>query len=79
VLSLVMVFINTHCTEIKKITVVVDIGKDSLFHGTTALGKAGPRRAAQGPVTVEASRSHSDTPHSLWTGDQPNKSPQPDS
>jgi hypothetical protein len=30
----------------------------------------------QGVLTIEASRSHSDTPHSvgiLWTGDQPGK------
>jgi hypothetical protein len=38
-----------------------------IFHGSTAL-------VGQGRLIVEASRSHSDTPHSvglLWTSDQP--------
>jgi hypothetical protein len=35
----------------------------------------------QGLLTIEASRSHSDTPHSvglLWTSDQPTQRPLPD-
>jgi hypothetical protein len=42
----------------------------SLFYGSTALYGPGPGP----PRFVEASRSHSDTPHSvglLWTSDQP--------
>ena len=38
-----------------------------ILHGATAL-------VEQSPLTIEASRPHSDTPHSMrlfWTSDQP--------
>ena len=46
---------------------IVFIEGDNLFHGATA-------HSCQGLLVVEASRSHSDTPHSVglfWTSDQP--------